>query len=170
MRASYLFAIALLTATLGCSAEGMREPGQSKPGTSKSCDAIGLSGSPLAEQDLAHFVFHDGAWYYARLPQAGPPLALGSRLGAVTCTVKGSSTPWDRAEPVEGAAGYVPEGTPIFSLQACPVSVAIAARYQERDVVFVRKDAAEDVDGNWVQPPKVRVPSTCKEAIRRVEP
>ena len=121
----------------------------------------------MSEKDLANGIYHEGFFYYAPLPQKGPVPKLGQRLGAITCTVAGSATPQDLATPVEGSAGLVLAGTPFFKVQACPVTVAIAARWEERTLVFVRQDASGDISGG--QPVAVQVPPDCKSTIRRAE-
>lgn len=164
MRCDRVFAGALVLAGAACAGATHDEEI-----SGRTCDSTGRTRAPqTSEGDLAHFVYRSGSFYYARVPQKGAEPALGERLGTVTCTVAGSDTLADATKPVEGAAGFVAAGTPIFALQACPSAVAIAARWEGRAVVFVRQDASADVSG--AHPVTVHVPLSCKAAIRRVEP
>jgi hypothetical protein len=123
--AGWLLISALTLTSAACSG-----PAHVDQQSARTCDPSGSTRAPrIAERDLAHFIYHNAAFYYARLPQKGPVPALAERLGVITCTVVGSATP-DVMKPMEGSAGFILADTPFFKLRDCPATVAIAARWE----------------------------------------
>ena len=121
-------------------------------------------GPTFRKEDLAHFIYHRGFFYYAHFPQGSISPVFGEPVGSITCTLIG--TPDSDPTPSQGLSGYVAAGTRFFKLRACPESVAIAATFERRPLVFVRSDIAMDMDGEGVVK---NVSSACTAAVRQVE-
>ena len=126
----------LVAGVASCSAANTHAASDGRPG--RTCDPAGRTASPLSRQDLADFIYHDGAFYYVVATGSPPPQVL-IQLGRVSCTLAGSATPMESQRPREGLAGFVPEGTEYFSIRACSNHDAIAVKREGRLRVFLRQ-------------------------------
>jgi hypothetical protein len=106
---------------------------------SRTCDPTGSTAAPhVSGKDLADFIYHDNAYYYAVVGGSSAP-QVREQLGRVSCTLTGSSTPLAFDTPREGLAGSVTEGTAYFAIAACSSADAIAAEEGKQLRVFLRQ-------------------------------
>jgi hypothetical protein len=127
----------LVVGVASCSSSHQRvDPDE---GSGRTCVHTDSTQSPeISHPDLADFIYHDGAFYYA--VAAGSPLPeLREQLGRISCTLADSLTPLSLEKPREGLAGFVKAGTAYFAIKECSSHDAIAAERSERLRVFLRQ-------------------------------